>query len=109
VKLDFTRFHPLDHWPGTLRCRQLPGGTRNHLTLAWQYKWSRQLAAVTLCAIGRHRWLTGRRYLNRGTPHETSVPTRTCFNCYKTCPERDSNPCYRLEGPASSTTKRPGP
>lgn len=53
--LDFSQFHPLDHWPGDQRCRTLPGGLRNHLALAWHYKWSSSLAVATLCRIGLHR------------------------------------------------------
>jgi hypothetical protein len=57
-KLDFSEFHPLDHWPGSAYCRSLPGGTRNHLDMAWHYKWRGILAAETLCRIGRHEMTT---------------------------------------------------
>jgi hypothetical protein len=58
-KLDFSEFHPLDHSPGGRRRRQLPGGLRNHLHLAWTFKWSEQLRRATLCRMGRHHWCTG--------------------------------------------------
>jgi hypothetical protein len=54
LQLDFSQFHPLDHFPGTRRCRSLPGGTLNHLVMDWQYRRQDQLRALTLCKIGRH-------------------------------------------------------
>lgn len=59
MQLDFSQFHPLDHFPGTRRCRSLPGGTRNHLALDWQYRRMHALRAVTLCKVGRHSWVGG--------------------------------------------------
>jgi hypothetical protein len=75
--LDFSEFHPLDHWPAGPRCGSLPGGWRNHLSLAWTYRWSPQLAAETLCRIGRHRWCQGWHYGEPGT---------WCGNCAKPKP-----------------------
>ncbi|HEX4395453.1 MAG TPA: hypothetical protein VH084_28565 [Mycobacterium sp.] len=56
MQLDFSQFHPLDHWPGSAYCRGLYGGTRNHLSMTWSYRRKDQLLAATLCKIGRHRW-----------------------------------------------------
>ncbi len=58
MKLDFSQFHPLDHWPGSAYCRSLPGGTRQHLHLAWVFRRREQVLApvykLLLCHIGRH-------------------------------------------------------
>lgn len=53
--LDFSIFHPLDHWPGSPYCRTWPGGWRRHLKLAWEHKWH----AATLCRLGWHKWANG--------------------------------------------------
>jgi hypothetical protein len=75
-ELDFSEFHPLDHLPGSARCRELPGGIRNHLAMAWEYKWRREVAVQTLCRIGRHHecnaWQRSRGEF------------RSCWNCLKT-------------------------
>lgn len=74
-ELDFSQFHPLDHWPGSARCRSLYGGWRNHLRMAWDYKWSGDLRSHTLCRIGRHRW--GRTWTrSRGE-------FRSCNDCWR--------------------------
>jgi hypothetical protein len=54
VQLDFSQWHPLDHWSGTARCRTLYGGWRWHLRIAWEFKWRGQLRTHTLCKLGRH-------------------------------------------------------
>lgn len=56
MQLDFSQFHPLDHFPGSWYCRSLPGGTRNHLVMDWQYRRKNQLRAHTLCKFGWHTW-----------------------------------------------------
>lgn len=59
IKLDFSEFHPIDHWPGSRYCRSLPGGTRRHLACAWDIKWRERVQAplywTLLCRIGRHK------------------------------------------------------
>jgi hypothetical protein len=64
-ELDFSIWHPLDHWPGTKRCREFYGGTRNHLKIAWEYRRRDQLIGYVrrplLCPLGRHRWRVWRR------------------------------------------------
>lgn len=60
MRLDFSQFHPLDHWPGTRRCRQLYGGWRNHLHLTWAFRRREQVAypfvRVFRCPFGRHKF-----------------------------------------------------
>ncbi len=60
AKLHFDRFHPLDHWPGSARCRSFYGGWRNHLSLAWWVIWRdrvlRPIRRPLWCPLGRHRW-----------------------------------------------------
>jgi hypothetical protein len=52
-KLDFSRFHPLDHtvW----QCRGYPGGIRKHLDYRWSLQWYPGLRRRTLCRAGTHR------------------------------------------------------
>jgi hypothetical protein len=78
--LDFSEFHPLDHWPGSSYCRELPGGVRNHLDLAWQYRWSRRLAEQTKCRFGRHDPMHGWK---RDRPGEEMRESTSCFNCHR--------------------------
>lgn len=58
MRLDFSRFHPLDHWPGTRRCWTLPGGIRQHLQVAWMLGRRDQVMKpvyrLFLCPLGRH-------------------------------------------------------
>lgn len=60
MKLDFSQWHPLDHWPGTRRCREHYGGWRRHLTIAWEFHRRDQVvgwfARWTTCLMGRHSW-----------------------------------------------------
>lgn len=57
-ELDFSMWHPLDHWPGTARCRSFHGGTRNHLHLTWTYRRRHQVLKpwwrLFRCPFGRH-------------------------------------------------------
>ena len=74
-KLDFSQFHPLDHFPASRRCRSLPGGWRNHLKMAWDFKWSRELAYYTRCKLGYHRY--GRAW------QQSRGDFRACVWCWK--------------------------
>lgn len=60
MRLDFSQYHPLDHWPGTRRCRQHYGGWRGHLSMAWEYRRRDQVVGLfarwTTCLMGRHSW-----------------------------------------------------
>jgi hypothetical protein len=78
-ELDFSGFHPIDHYPGTGRCRSLPGGFRRHLDLAWEFKWPQQLGRATWCRIGRHKWVDG---------WAKDVPCSLCRNCWKIKPPK---------------------
>lgn len=73
MRLDFSEFHPLDHWPWQRRCwsrqaqpgYELPfkGGPWHHLKLAWALHRREQLADALWwrrvqryrCPRGRHR------------------------------------------------------
>jgi hypothetical protein len=76
-ELDFSRFHPLDHRPGGARCRSLYGGTRNHLVMAWQFKWSARLRELTLCRLGWHERCTATSYNSDGTERKRQA----CWSC----------------------------
>ncbi len=60
MRFDFSEFHPLDHRPGTSRCRGLPGGVRQHLKVAWwlgrRDQIIRPFRRALCCPFGRHRW-----------------------------------------------------
>lgn len=53
--LNFDHFHPLDHWPFGRECAGWHGGWRNHLSLAWEFKWQMRLRKATSCRLGMHR------------------------------------------------------
>lgn len=67
-KLDFSQFHPLDHWPWQRRCwsrkvqygweTQFYGGPIHHMKLAWEFKWREQVLYRPLHTFGIHRFVT---------------------------------------------------
>lgn len=79
-KLIFDQFHPLDHTPFNDRCRSFyPTGRAagwHHIKLAWDFKWSSELHAKTLCRIGRHNMSTV--FLPRD-----QVMYASCRHCWK--------------------------
>jgi len=81
-KVDFSQFHPLDHWPGTARCRGFYGGTRNHLSMAWDFKWRAEIKHHTKCRLGLHEvvqaWRMG--------------PNPATFTVCRNCSKRMSEP-----------------
>lgn len=61
-RLDFSQFHPLDHWPFEHRCGQFYGGGFHHLKIAWQYRRKEQLIhwiwkTLRLCRPLGHQWV----------------------------------------------------
>jgi hypothetical protein len=86
-ELDFSEFHPLgDHRPGDHRCRTLPGGWRNHLSLAWEYRWLPALSASTWCRVGCHEWRRGWKY---------RTPIVLCRNCWRSSTQGGHQKCRR--------------
>lgn len=63
--------HPLDHLPGSPRCRSLPGGLRRHLPPG------REFYAHASCRLGRHT--PARMWRN-----DDGSPTTVCLSCTKT-------------------------
>ena len=66
--VDMTQLHLLDHWPFSARCRAQYGGGRNHLKLAWWFKWRDRTRApwrrLFWCPFGSHDeslWVAGDR------------------------------------------------
>lgn len=61
MEIDFSEFHPLDHWPGTRYCRSLPGGTKRHLNYAWHERRKDQILKpwyrIFHCTFGDHKFL----------------------------------------------------
>jgi|SRR6266699_2385542 len=87
-KLDFSQFHPLDHWPWERRCwskeiqpgweTPFYGGPRHHLKIAWEYKYRDYLLIHLhknlLCHFGKH-------YMMKGwNPHEQEY-FESCLAC----------------------------
>ena len=67
--LDFSEFHPLDHWPWQRRCwsNKLQGGWEtpfyggpiHHVKLSWQFKWREQVLFRPLHVVfGKHHFQT---------------------------------------------------
>lgn len=106
VRLDFSQFHPLDHWPWQRRCwsgrpqgsYELPfkGGPWHHLKLAWRDHRRDQLARLLWwkwiqkyrCPRGWHRtmdWYGGKGFI------------RVCSYCDHCCqiPDSDVDPEFR--------------
>ena len=66
--VDMTQLHLLDHWPFSARRRAQNGGGRNHLKLAWWFKWRDRTRApwrrLFWCPFGSHDeslWVAGDR------------------------------------------------
>lgn len=98
MRLDFSQWHPLDHWPGTKRCREHYGGWRHHLVTAWLYHRRDQVigwfARPTICWAGRHGrpWVIARVVHKRAgddgplIPREQGAPgdyRAMCRYCHK--------------------------
>ena len=61
MTLDFSEFHPLDHWPFSQRCKEFYGGGFHHLSIAWHYHRKEQIGYYLkrpfykiLCKFGKH-------------------------------------------------------
>lgn len=70
MKIDFSVFHPIDHWIWEKRCREFHGGWWTHLAYSWEYRrkeevlwWPRRLL---LCPFGRHRFTVSSRQDEQG-------------------------------------------
>lgn len=77
TNLDFSIWHPLDHWPYSERCSMFYGGGYHHLKIAWQLKWSDWLAARTWCKLGRHEFADSWR----GIGVDAKYLGRVCRRC----------------------------
>lgn len=69
-------FHDLLH--SVRECVGYPGGRLKHLTLAWEYQWSEQVRAVTLCRLGRHDWMDSWQRRTLEDPFVHQVVCRAC-------------------------------
>ena len=93
-KLDFSVFHPLDHWVGSAYCRTFYGGGRRHLSLWWDYQAELLRPTNALaragCLFGRHHpvdyWMRSPdsgQFLNAGA---------SCSDCSIPLPRAWSHP-----------------
>lgn len=73
-KIDFSRFHPIDHYPWTARCRSLYGGGFYHVRIWWGHIGRQYLRAWTVCRLGRHQPVRAWRE----DPKKFSVVCRNC-------------------------------
>lgn len=60
-ELDFSQFHPLDHWPSSPRCWGLYGSPWNHIVMTWQFRRREQVVGffrrlIGSCRRGRHAY-----------------------------------------------------
>lgn len=78
-KLDFSQFHPLDHYLWEPYCRELYGGPLNHAQLWWEYKATHWLHEKTLCRIGLHTYTETWKREQDGTYDEWL----SCVYCWK--------------------------
>ena len=57
-RLDFSIFHPQDHWAFVPHCRTLPGGGRRHLRDWWDYRFEQRpdlvCSRLACRLLGRH-------------------------------------------------------
>lgn len=79
-KLDFSIYHPLDHWLWEARCREHYGGWQRHLDLAWHYHWKPELVwwierplYFVVCRFGHHKLET---WWSRASGYQTG-----CDHC----------------------------
>jgi hypothetical protein len=77
-KIDFSQFHPFDHIPGGTRCFALYGGPKQHMKLSWEFYWSSELRRVTLCRIGRHKYVDGWQRKSKDDPWQALTTCRDC-------------------------------
>ena len=56
-KLDFSQFHPIDHYWFEPRCKELYGKRRIHFKYAWEFIHLPRLKSWTLCKVGRHNYV----------------------------------------------------
>jgi hypothetical protein len=85
-KLNFSQFHPLDHYPFEKRCWEFYGGPVTHIQYGWQFKWKSDIRAHTRCRIGWHKWTTWRRRVHPGVPRSESdewISYIACGDCMK--------------------------
>lgn len=88
-ELDFSQFHPMDHYLWERRCREHFGGPVNHVKLWWAYKCEYKPSDLwhkVMCRTGRHHVTGGQTIMIFG--RETTV-TRCCCWCRKTPEEID--------------------
>ena len=86
TELDFSRFHPMDHywWACARRNAHEPiyGGIRVHLMYAWEFKWRQTLRRMTLCRISiGHSYSTAWKHNANG--EWIQVTPRRCVYCHK--------------------------
>lgn len=87
-ELDFSQFHPLDHGIWSKECPAHYGGRAQHLSLTWEYRWSEELRARTICLVGRHRRVTMH---GRDDPGEKWAWVQDiCRDCGRPLSERQS-------------------
>lgn len=85
--LDFSEFHPLDHWAGDSYCRSLPGGFKRHIALWNEYQSPDPIGSL-FCKIGRHEptdfWI---RKPLESFNDEREADGQMCYRCYLTLEE----------------------
>lgn len=83
-KLDFSLFHPLDHYIWEERCQEFYGGPKRHIQLWWEFIGSHWLHEHTTCKLGIHTYT---QYWSRSS--YDSDDWSTGFSCVYCLKERD--------------------
>lgn len=87
TQLDFSEFHPLDHYIWEPRCRDHFGGPKRHIQLWWWYKFEYTPEKVwhrwVLCRLDRHQSSKG---WGRKDPDSEWVSTVNCRWCWLKLP-----------------------
>ena len=86
--LNFSVFHPLDHWLLSPRCRSFYGGARRHLSLWWAYEPGlpnpHYLWFALRCHLGHHQAVDVWRVIS--ALNLTLNSGGICTYCYKPLP-----------------------
>jgi hypothetical protein len=87
-KLDFSMWHPLDHYPLSKRCREHYGGFHNHMNLLWKYKWDvpATIKKITHCVWGKHH---PGPWWKANAAKELIYAGQICRWCMKDLPEQE--------------------
>lgn len=83
AKLDFSRFHPLDHYPWQYMCKDYYGGWRIHMQYWWDLMAKDLLRKWFLCPLWIHHYQEWWRPNPLGRDHPMVSAGFMCSGCGK--------------------------